>query len=59
LQEQYPADFNKAVDLEIELQVIDPHIYLHPAGQSLPVAVTNSRAQGELFDGCDSGFCFT
>ena len=59
LQKEYPADFAKAVDLEIELQVADPHIYLHPAGQLLPVAVENSKAQGELFDGCDSGFCFT
>jgi hypothetical protein len=53
-----PIDFQKAVDLEKQLQKKDKFIYLHQTGKPLNQAVTESEQQLEMFDGCDSGFCW-
>lgn len=52
-------DFRRAVELEKELQERDPDIYLHPLAIPLEEAVQVSNLQPELFDGCDSGYCWT
>ena len=59
LKHKYPDDFQKAVDLEYELHRTDEKIFLHPLAIPLPLAVEQSEQQSDMFDGCDSGFCWT
>jgi len=37
----------------------DRHVYFHPLAIPLADAVEQSEQQGDMFDGCDSGYCFT
>jgi len=53
------GDFTKAVELEKELRMTDEHIYFHPLAIPLEQAVEQSELQSDMFDGCDSGYCFT
>lgn len=59
LRDQWPDDFAKAVALEQEIHLIDPDMYLHKLAIPLTEAVERSDMQSDLFDGCDSGYCFT
>ncbi len=59
LRDKAPEDFAKAVELERELQTLDADIYLHKLGIPLTDAVAQSDLQSDMFDGCDSGFCWT
>lgn len=59
LRDKAPDDFNKAVELERELQATDADIYLHSLAIPLTEAVAQSDLQSDMFDGCDSGFCWT
>lgn len=59
LRDRFPDDFQKAVELEADLQKVDPMIYLHSLGILLEEAVIQSDQQSDMFDGCDSGFCWT
>ena len=59
LKIKYPGDFQKATILEDELRGYDKEIYLHPLGEPLEKAVGKSNQQSDMFDGCDSGFCWT
>lgn len=54
-----PQEFAKAQQLEIELQRTDSNIWLHRAMIPLQDAVNLTDQQPGLFDGCDSGYCFT
>lgn len=53
------GDFDKAVELENEIRQKDKDIYFHPLAISLDKAVDQSEKQSDMFDGCDSGYCFT
>ena len=53
------GDFEKAVALENDIRSTDPDVYLHPLGVPLSDAVELSERQLYMFDGCDSGYCFT
>lgn len=53
------GDFDLAVSLESEIRKKDEHIYFHPLAVPLNEAVEESEKQGDMFDGCDSGYCFT
>jgi hypothetical protein len=53
------GDFEKAVQLENEVRKSDPDIYFHPLAIPLERAVEQSEQQSDMFDGCDSGYCFT
>ena len=59
LRDSYPDDFEKAKKLEADIQEKDRdgRIYLTRTGVDLADAPLDSK-QGELFDQCDSGFCF-
>jgi len=59
LRDNYPEEFDKAVELEKELHAIDPLVYLHRLAIPLSEAVNQSDMQSDMFDGCDSGFCWT
>lgn len=59
LKNEYPTDFAKAVALEKEIQIVDPDIYLHELGIPLEQAVDQTNRQSSMFDGCDSGYCWT
>ena len=59
LKGKYPDDFGKAVLLERELQVVDKYIFLHKLAIPLDEAVSKSEEQSDMFDGCDSGYCWT
>ena len=59
MRDKAPIDFERAVILEEELQEIDPDIYLHKLAIPLTMAVERSDQQSDMFDGCDSGFCWT
>ena len=58
MRKQQPAEFEKATELEKEVQRADPHIWLHKAMIPLVDAVDITDKQPGLFDGCDSGYCF-
>jgi hypothetical protein len=58
MRRDQPAEFAQAVALEQELQRNDPHMFLHSAAIPLVEAVELSDNQPNLFDGCDSGYCF-
>lgn len=53
------GDFEKAVQLEKEVQKEDRDLYFHPLAVPLDQAVEQSEQQSDMFDGCDSGYCFT
>lgn len=53
-----PDEFNKAVQLEQEIQLFDSSVYLHKSLLPLSNAVQLDSLD-EVFDGCDSGYCFT
>jgi hypothetical protein len=53
------GDFEKAVDLENEVREQDKDVYFHPLAIPLEQAVEQSERQSDMFDGCDSGYCFT
>jgi hypothetical protein len=53
-----PADFDRAIALEREIQAIDADQYLHRAGRPLDTVNLNETQQ-DLFDSCGSGMCFT
>jgi hypothetical protein len=53
------GDFEKAVNLENEIRQKDKDIYFHPLAIPLNEAVEQSELQSDMFDGCDSGYCFT
>lgn len=53
------GDFQKAVKLEEPVRQKDSDLYFHKLGLPLQIAVDQSEMQLELFDGCDSGYCFT
>ena len=59
LRDNYPEDFNNSVYLERAIQKIDPLIFFHPLAIPLEEAVKQSDMQSDMFDGCDSGFCWT
>ena len=53
------GDFDKAVELENDVRLKDKDMYLHPMAIPLQEAVEQSELQYDMFDGCDSGYCFT
>ena len=53
------GDFDKAVALENEIRLTDADVYFHSIGIPLMDAVEISEQQMNIFDGCDSGYCFT
>ena len=53
------GDFDRALALEAEIRAKDPNVYLHPLGLPLGEAVEQTERQSDMFDGCDSGYCFT
>jgi hypothetical protein len=59
LRDKYPEDFQRAIDLEKQIQEKDSLVYLHPLAIALEEAVNQSDQQSNMFDGCDSGFCWT
>ena len=59
LRDKYPDDFIKAVRLESAVRKFDEFFYLHELGIPLTAAVKKSDHQSDMFDGCDSGFCWT
>ena len=59
LSSNYPDDFRDAVDLESEIRETDKDVYLHELGVPLEEAVKQSARQSDMFDGCDSGYCWT
>ena len=59
LKRRADGDFDKAVQLENEVRQKDQHVYFHPLAIPLEQAVEQSKLQKDMFDGCDSGYCFT
>jgi hypothetical protein len=59
LKRRNDGDFDQAVKLENEVRQDDPFLYLHPLAIPLEQAVELREAQSDMFDGCDSGYCFT
>ena len=60
LKRRYPDEFAKAVAVDKSLRDDDGgSIYLHRSGRPLDEAVSAGEAQGDLFNGCDSGYCWT
>ena len=58
LKSNYPKDFQKAVELEKELQKTDADVYFHKSLRPLSEAAFDE--QGDMFDEpCASGMCFT
>ncbi len=59
LKRRNDGDFEKAAQLENEVRQKDQHVYFHPLAIPLEQAVEQSELQTDMFDGCDSGYCFT
>jgi len=59
LKRRNDGDFDKAIALENEVRQKDQHVYFHPLAIPLEKAVDQSELQTDMFDGCDSGYCFT
>lgn len=57
LRDSDPEDFTRAVELERDVQRIDPDLYLHRSAVTLDRA-NFGDAQTDLFE-CASGMCFT
>lgn len=58
MQRDDPADFAAAVELEREAQKKDPHVWLHRSAKPISEIDFDYSLPG-LFDGCDSGMCWT
>jgi len=58
MRRDLPDEYQKAVTLDAEIRLVDPHVYLHSSGKPLPEGVELSDNQPGLFDGCDGGYCF-
>lgn len=58
MKRELPKDFYNAVQLEDEIRRKDEHMYFHPLALPLISAVDQSEKQSDMFDGCDSGYCF-
>lgn len=56
LKRRYPEDFAKAVAVDRSLPA---DVFLHRSGRPLEEAVAAGEDQGDLFNGCDSGYCWT
>jgi hypothetical protein len=55
-----PDDMAKAVAFEADIRRKDDDLYLHRSRQPLATAVLPADTnQGEMFDACDSGYCYT
>lgn len=61
MQQSEPEEFAQAVQLEKDIRAHDPDVYLHPMALPLAQAVkrTVDVGQSDMFDGCDSGYCWT
>ncbi|MHC1730453.1 MAG: hypothetical protein AB9888_00245 [Bacteroidales bacterium] len=59
LRKEYPQDFQKAIDFENRIREKNPHEWLHRYAKPIEQAVLLPDQQLELFDGCDSGYCWT
>lgn len=59
MRRELPDEFAKAVAFEEEIQERDQHLWLHRSMIPLTDAVDITDQQPSLFDGCDSGYCFT
>lgn len=59
LRDKYPEDFQKAVSLDEDIRKVDDLMYLHELGKPLREAVSETARQTDMFDGCDSGYCWT
>ena len=57
LRDDYPGDWDRAVELEEDVRKKDEHIFLHLSRVPLADADLNDD-QRDLFGECDSGFCF-
>lgn len=61
MKREEPGEFAQAVALEKQIRARDPDAYLHPLALPLEQAVRQHTAVGQrdMFDGCDSGYCWT
>jgi len=59
MKESGNGDFEAAVQIENEVRSKDSDMYFHELAIPLAQAVELSEAQSDMFDGCDSGYCFT
>jgi hypothetical protein len=58
MQEECPSDFEKAKQLEAEVQQVDPNAYLHRSCK--PIGEVDFDGEPDLFSKpCNSGMCFT
>lgn len=57
LRDNWPEDWEAALKLEDDIRAKDDGVYLHRARVPLPYVDLNDD-QHDLFDACDSGFCF-
>ena len=48
-----------AVELENVVRAEDRDVYFHTLAIPLAEAVEQTEMQSDMFDGCDSGYCFT
>lgn len=58
MQTDDPEDFYEAVRIEREIQKRDPNIFLHRSAKPLD-EIDFRFGLAEVFDGCDSGMCWT
>lgn len=60
MQKNEPADFQRAMDFEREIQVKDDELWLHQLGVPLLEATERTLTDWEKWDTerCDSGYCF-
>lgn len=58
MRDSQPADFEKAVKLEREIRVTDPHAWLTKHAKPIETLSFGDDQSG-LFDGCGSGVCWT
>ena len=59
LKRRYPEEFEKAVKVDESLRSSGEGKFLHRSGRPLREAVDMQGEQGDLFNGCDSGMCWT
>jgi hypothetical protein len=57
LRDEYPNDWENAIQIEEQVREVDDDIYLHRQRIPLSQADLNDD-QRDLFGECDSGFCF-
>jgi hypothetical protein len=53
------ADRARAEALDVQIRARDPDVFLHRFGLPLAEALAREDEQAQLFDGCDSGHCWT